>query len=130
MCKVIGIFSLKGGVGKTSSVVALGDALSGFDKRVLLVDGNLSAPNLGLHLNIVDPETTFHDVLLGKIHPKDSVHKLENFDVIPSALFNNNLINPFKMREKIKSLKRSYDFILIDSPPAINDESLSVMNAS
>ncbi|MBU2052817.1 MAG: AAA family ATPase, partial [Nanoarchaeota archaeon] len=42
--KTIGIISLKGGVGKTSIVVALGSAIADFGKSVLLIDGNLSAP--------------------------------------------------------------------------------------
>ena len=130
MAKVIGILSLKGGVGKTSTVAALGDAMSDFGKKVLLVDGNLSAPNLGMHLNIIDPEKTLHHILKGEIHAKDAVHKLDKFDVIPASLFNQSKINVLKLRDKIRPLKRRYDVIIIDSPPALNEESLAVMNAS
>ena len=49
--KKIGIISIKGGVGKTSTVAALGASLAkDFNKRVLLVDANFSSPNLCLHL--------------------------------------------------------------------------------
>ncbi len=130
MARVIGILSLKGGVGKTFTVTALGDALSDFGKKVLLVDGNLSAPNLGIHFNILNPAATLHSVLKGEVNPKDAVHKLDNFDIIPSSLFDNSVINPLKLRDKIKYLKRSYDFIILDSPPSINEESLAVLNAS
>ncbi len=130
MGKTIGVLSLKGGVGKTSSVIALGDALSQFGKKVLLVDGNFSAPNLGLHLNIVNPETTIHHVLSRKAATKDSVYKLENFDIIPASLFTNVKINPFELREKIKNVKRRYDMILLDSSPSLNEETLAVMLAS
>ena len=58
MGKTIGVISLKGGVGKTTAVVALGSALADFGKKVLLVDGNFSAPNLGLHLDLFDTEKT------------------------------------------------------------------------
>ena len=50
------MISLKGGVGKTTAVVSLGSAIADFGKKVLLVDGNFSAPNLGLHLNLFDTE--------------------------------------------------------------------------
>lgn len=130
MGKTIGVISLKGGVGKTSSVVALGSALAGFGKKVLLVDGNFSAPNIGLHLNLIDTDKTLHHVLNRTANPSGAVYNLENFDVMPSSIFERFNINPLKLKNRIKHLKRSYDFILIDSSPALNEEALAVMNAS
>ena len=130
MGKSIGILSIKGGVGKTSSVIALGDAISGFGKKVLLVDGNFSTPNLGIYLKILDPEKTLHDVLDRTANLKESIHKFENFDVLPSAVFNRKKINPFGLRNKIKTLKNKYDVIIIDSSPALNEETLATMIAS
>lgn len=67
MGKVIGVISIKGGVGKTTVVSNLGATLAyEFGKKVLVIDANFSAANLGLHLGIVDPEITIHDVLAGK----------------------------------------------------------------
>jgi septum site-determining protein MinD len=130
MAKVIGILSLKGGVGKTSVVSSLGDALSGFGKKVLLVDANLSAPNLGLHFNIIDPPVTLHHVLARKANIKDSIYKTDNLDIIPSSIFSSLQINPMVLKDKIKPLRNKYDFILMDSAPAINDESQAVASAS
>ena len=101
----IGIFSLKGGVGKTTAVVSLGSAIASFGKKVLLVDGNISSPNLGLHLEIVEPEVSLQDVLEKKA-------------------------NPWHMKEKLKHLKRSYDYVIIDSSPSLDDETLGAMIAS
>jgi septum site-determining protein MinD len=130
MGKSIGVLSVKGGVGKTSSVVSLGNAFADLGKKVLLVDGNLSAPNLGQHLNIYDPEITLHHVLGRKANTKSAIYSLEKFDIIPSSLFNNLEINPLKLRDRIKPLKRKYDIILIDSSPSINEEALAVAYAS
>ena len=131
MCKVIGIISLKGGVGKTSVTAALGDAIAGFDKRVLLVDGNLSAPNLGLHFNIVNPEVSLHQVLDRTAKPTDAIHSLENFDLLPASLFSRlNNSSPLKLKDRISSLKNKYDVIIIDSSPALDEETLGVMLAS
>lgn len=129
MGKTFGVVSLKGGVGKTSVVSALGAAIAGFNKKVLLVDGNFSAPNLGLHLNVVNPEVTLHHVLSGDSNIREAVHQVGNVDMIPSSIFGRN-INPLKLKDKLKFLKRKYDIVLLDSSPALNEETLGVMLAS
>ncbi|HDD45868.1 MAG TPA: septum site-determining protein MinD, partial [Candidatus Aenigmarchaeota archaeon] len=53
MTKIISVVSGKGGVGKTTLVANLGVALASIGKNVLLIDGNLSGANLGLHLDIL-----------------------------------------------------------------------------
>lgn len=130
MGKTIGVVSLKGGVGKTSVVSSLGAALSEFGKKVLLIDGNLSSPGLGLHLKIIDPEKTLHHVLNRTANTRDAIYEYEGFDVMPSSIFENIQINPLKLKNRIKGLKRTYDLILIDSAPAINEETLAVIFAS
>ena len=130
MGKTIGVLSLKGGVGKTSSVIALGSAIADFDKKVLLVDANFSAPNLGLYLNIIDPPTTIHHVLKRTANINDSIYTYRNFDVIPASIFFESNINPLKLKDKIKAVKRKYDVVLIDSSPALNEETLAAMIAS
>lgn len=129
--KTIGIISIKGGVGKTSVVSALGAALANnFGKKVLLVDGNFSAPNLGLHLGLINPEVTLHHVLSDKADIKDAVYESEyGFHVIPGAAVYGN-VNPFKLKSKLKSLQKYYDIILIDSSPTLNNEILSAIIAS
>lgn len=132
MGKTLGILSLKGGVGKTSAVLSLGSAIASFGRRVLLVDGNFSAPNLGIHLNIIEPETTIHHVLNGDGKIDDAIITLDdfNFDILPASVIYRSRINPFKLKEKIRMLKDRYDIIIIDSSPALNDETLAVMLAS
>ena len=131
MGKTIGIVSLKGGVGKTSVVVSLGSALSEFGKKVLLIDGNLSSPALGLHLNIIDPEKTLHHVLSRIVNPREAIYEHEEgFHIMPASIFERIEVNPLKLRDKIKGLKRSYDIILIDSSPSLNEETLAVILAS
>jgi len=129
--ETIGIISLKGGVGKTSSVANIGAALaSEFGKKVLVVDANFTAPNLGLHLGLSNPEVTIHDVLLNKVNAEEAVHEhMEGFHIIPGAYLSRK-INPFKLKQKIEHLKDQYDVILIDSSPNLNDEMLATMIAS
>jgi len=131
MSKVIGVISLKGGVGKTSTVVSLGKALSNdFGKRVLLVDGNLTSPNLGMHLNLVNPETTLQDVLVGKLNISQAIYNFDGFDALLCSIFDKRRVNPLKLRDKIRAIRKRYDVIIIDSSPSMNDETLAVMMAS
>lgn len=130
MARVIGILSLKGGVGKTSVVASLGSAIGNFNKKVLLVDGNFSAPNLGFQLNVLDPEVTLHHVLNRKAHMRDAIYRAGKVDMVPSSVFGEPQINPMKLRDVLTNVRRSYDIIILDSSPALNEETLAVMNAS
>lgn len=129
MGKVIGVISLKGGVGKTSVVSALGAAIAGFGKKVLLIDGNFSAPNLGLHFG-ADPDVTLHDVLMGNANINQAIYNVGDFDIISSSMHHKGEINFLKLKNKIRLLKRRYDVVLIDSSPALNEETLSVILAA
>ena len=130
MGKVIGVISLKGGVGKTSVVAALGAAFAEIGKKVLLVDGNLSSPTLGLHLGLIDPKRTLHHVLNRTARLKDAIYQNRNFDIMPASIFEKMETRPLGLKDKINGLRRSYDIILIDSGPSIAEESLAVILAS
>jgi septum site-determining protein MinD len=131
MGKTIGVISLKGGVGKTSSVVALGSALEEMGKKVLMVDGNFSAPNLGLHLNVLEPAVTLHHVMDRSARISDAIYELsEKFHVLPASLFGKKVLNPLKLKDKLRTVKNKYDVTLIDSSPAMNEETLAAMLAS
>jgi septum site-determining protein MinD len=108
----------------------LGDAIAGFGKKVVLIDANFSAPNLGLHLNIISPEKTIHHVLSRKVNLEEAIYRRGNLDVIPASLFERININFMKLKEYVQRLKRKYDYVLIDSSPALNEETLSAIFAS
>lgn len=130
MGRTIGVISLKGGVGKTSSILSIGKALAEMGKKVLLVDANFSAPNLGMHLKLIDPEITLHHVLSKRNNVNEAIFNVGDIDILPSSLFSNIHMNPLKLKEVLKPLKKKYDFLLIDSSPSLNDEALSTIFAS
>ena len=131
MGKVIGIISVKGGVGKTSCTSNLGAVLASQGKKTLLVDANFSAPNLGLHLGIVDPDKTIHDVLKGKCSVMDSIYEYdENFHLIPAQLNYRKRLDYKKFKSKLNRLKKKYDYILLDSSPSLNSEIKATIDAA
>jgi MinD-like ATPase involved in chromosome partitioning or flagellar assembly len=131
MGKVIGLISLKGGVGKTTLSCALAaDLVYNHGKKVLLVDANYSAPNLGLHMNIISPKMTIHDVLAGGQKITSAIHDKYGVHVIPGNFLFKRDYNVMKLKNKLSSVKKRYDFIILDASPALNDEVLSTMSAS
>ncbi|HIG95961.1 TPA: AAA family ATPase [Candidatus Woesearchaeota archaeon] len=131
MGKVVGVIAIKGGVGKTTTVTNLASVLaSEFGQKVLVVDGNFSAANLGLHLGLVNPEVTLHDVLAGKHEMEDAIQKHDlGFDVLPASVVPKK-VEMLELKSHIKKIKDKYDMVLIDSSPALNEEILATMMAS
>lgn len=131
--KIIGIIAIKGGVGKTTTTVNLGAVLAkDFNQKVLLVDGNLSSPNIGDHVGIINPDFTLKDVLMDKIDPRGAIYNHElGFDVMPANFTQNaDRFSVFKLKEKLNKIKQKYDYILVDSSPNLNNEMLLSMVAS
>jgi septum site-determining protein MinD len=132
MSKVIGVISIKGGVGKTTVTTNLGAVLAQeFGKKVLLVDANFSSPNLGLHFGLVKPQATVHDVVMGKTEFDKAIYVHDSgFHFVPGSLNVAGKIDVFALKKKLKDIKNNYDVILLDSSPTLNSEMLATILAS
>ena len=132
MGNIISIMSVKGGVGKTTVTANLGTALAELDKKVLLIDTNLSAPNLGLHLGIIDPENTLHDVLERAIPISEAVCEYNsNLHIISGFLAPKKYrINSVELKKMIDQIKDQYDIVLLDTSPALSEDIPAVLFAS
>lgn len=118
MGETIGFISVKGGVGKTTLALETASSLANdFGKRVLLVDGNLSSPNIGLHLGI-NPEVGLHDVLEKEgedIHT--AIQEKNKIDVLPASLHRTKSFEPLALKKKLLGIKEHYDYVIVDSSP-------------
>src|SRR3989344_7555364 len=112
----IAFVSIKGGVGKTTMALETASALANsFDKKVLLVDANFSAPNIGLYLDLTN-EITLHDALNGTLL-HNAIYEAHGFDVIPADLHYKDDVDIFKLKNILNKFKSRYDFIILDSSP-------------
>lgn len=133
MTRVITCLGGKGGVGKTTLVSNLGTAMAEMGADVLVVDSNLTTPNLGLHLGIPLYPKTLHDVLKGKASIKEAVYKHPSgLKVIPAGLSLSDLrgADPKDLPNSLLDLLGSADIILIDGSAGLGREALSAMEAA
>lgn len=130
MGKLIVISSGKGGVGKTTTSVNLSTALSKQGKNVILVDGNLTTPNVGLHLGLTKFPITLNDVIKGEANLTDAIyiHPL-GFKLLPGSLSIRSFseINSRKLKRIFDSLREMADFVIIDSAAGLGNESISIL---
>ena len=133
MTRIIGVTSGKGGVGKTTTSVNLAGALTSIGKSVIVVDANLTTPNIGLHLGIHLPGVTLHDVLDGKAHITDAiaVHPPTGMKIVPAGLSLDNALkmNYFKLENSIVELLGYGDFVIVDCPAGLEHGSRKVIDA-
>lgn len=140
LAQIICMANQKGGVGKTTTTVNLGAALSSFNKKVLIVDldpqGNASS---GLGIKNYDNANLYH-AIIGESSIADATYpaNLSQLFIVPS---NSGLVGvePFLYQQEDKELflKRAlssvsakYDYILIDCPPSLGLLTLNAFTAS
>ncbi len=133
MAKVVAIVNHKGGVGKTSTAHELGAGLQKRGKRVLFVE-LCGQCNLSGTFQVMDAPGNALDVLQGKASAEDTIQHTALGDIIPAtpALFAsaNELITgegkERRLADALEPVKKNYDFIVVDTPPALN---LATVNA-
>ncbi len=132
--RVIGIVSGKGGVGKTTFSVNIGIALSRFDKKVLLVDCNITTPHLAYYLGADDYFITLNNVFRGEVNEKFAPLSHNGVAFIPASEELKDIvkIDFFRLAYHVRRLSESglFDFIILDSAPGLGREATSVLRAA
>ena len=124
-CRVIAVSSAMSGEGKSLSAVNLAYSMSQLGKRVLLIDCDMRRPSLNVKLP-VKKTPGLSNYLSGLcaldaiFQPCGIVGEENAFQVVSSGRNPPNpieLISSEKMSQMLKTLRSSYDYIILDMPP-------------
>ena len=143
---VIACVNQKGGTGKTTTCENLGAGLVMNGKKVLLVDFDPQA-SLSISLGYPRPEelpVTIADMMKKvveekEIQPKEGIlHHKEGMDLMPSSIelsgMEVSLVNTISretvLKEYLESVKRDYDFVLLDCSPSLGMLTINAMAAA
>lgn len=129
MATIIATAMQKGGVGKTTTTLALGAELARHGARVLIVDIDPQASaTTGSGVTITPTHGTVYEVL---ITPEKAVQYTigtdHGYHLLPASLelagaelsLAGRIGRELLLRTALAPLRRRYDYILIDSPPSL-----------
>ena len=144
MSEIIVIANQKGGVGKTTTAVNLAASLAVEGKKVLLIDADPQAnatTSLGYSRN--DYEFNIYHVLIGTKKLRDIIlsSEIATLDLAPANIglvgvekeyydAGNTKGRELIMKRALAPMKSSYDYIIIDSPPALGPMTINALSAA
>ena len=143
---VIACVNQKGGTGKTTTCENLGAGLVMNGKKVLLVDFDPQA-SLSISLGYPKPEelpVTIADMMKKVVDEKEIrpgegiLHHEEGMDLMPSSIelsgmevaLVNTISRETVLKEYLESVKRDYDFVLLDCSPSLGMLTINAMAAA
>ncbi len=133
--KVISIANQKGGVGKSTTAQALASTLGFQHKKVLLIDMD-SQCNVTYASGIDNPEKSITDILSQTYQIKETIVPCKYYDLLPADEYLTNVemaaeVAPtLLLKTTINPLQGNYDYVIIDTPPALGRLSYNSLTAS
>jgi chromosome partitioning protein len=129
--EILALCNQKGGVGKTTSTINLGAALTEFGRRVLLVDFDpQGALSVGLGIPAHQLEQTIYNVLIERsanVHDVVIPTCVENMDLLPSNIdlsaaevqLVSEVGREHTLVRTLRPVVADYDYVLIDCQPSL-----------
>jgi pilus assembly protein CpaE len=135
-CRVITVFSPKGGVGKTTIAFNLAVALGQMNVRTALIDGSLQYGDLRALLKVPSDVPSILDLPTDRVQESD-LHDVmwrdpAGIDILlaPPRVEMAEMVTPRDVEKTISLLRRLYEAIVIDTPTTLSEVTLALLDSS
>ena len=130
---IISVALQKGGVGKSTTCQNLSAYLGSMGKKVLLIDLDAQC-NTTFSSGAEPKEQTASDFLGGQCSLEDAIVSCGHYDIIPADAYLSNVesaeVDKGLLKHRLSPCVGKYDFIFIDTPPALNNLLKNALYAS
>lgn len=123
--KIIAVANQKGGIGKTTTSLALATGLKRLKKKVLLVDLDPQANATDTYKAEIDGVGTAYDLLVDG--DTDCIQHMEMGDIIAgdpnlkdAAKLLDGVSAAYRLKKGLASIVPNYDYVILDTPPALS----------
>lgn len=134
--EIIAVINQKGGVGKSTTASALAAGLHQRGYKVLAIDTDAQG-NLSYSLNAAGRKPGALEILTGECSPDAAIVHGGIVDIIPSSpqLANAQIAldgtgKEYRLKEALEPLDGKYDYIIIDTPPALGIITINALTAA
>jgi pilus assembly protein CpaE len=132
--RVVAVYAAKGGVGKTTLALNLAVALAASGVRTALVDGSLQYGDLRRLLHVDAGEPSICDLPTDCVRSSDLIATMRRGPAgvailfAPPRLEMADMVTARDLDKILDLLRRTYQAVVIDTPSALNDTTLTVLD--
>ena len=139
--RIIAIANQKGGVGKSTTAVNLSAYLGDYGYKTLLIDFDpQSNSTSGLGVDKEHIKKSIYELIILNEEPLEAIIKTsyKNLYIIPSSIqlagaeveLVSSMRREYKLKQVTDKLKNSFDFIIVDCPPALGLLTINALTAA